>query len=235
MIIRILHQIEGARRAEGLAVVIDVFRAFTTACHLFAAGAERILAVAEIERAWELKRQDPRRVLLGERDCVPLPGFDFGNSPHLIDGNDLRGREIIQTTSAGTRGLLAAARAGASPIVTGAFANAPATARAILARQPETVSLVALGTSGQAPSEEDEALADYMAGLLRGEAMEQTTPQSLARRLRGVESARKFFDPAQPWAPEEDFERCLDIGRFDFAIFGRLQEPGLVVLLRQNL
>ena len=36
----IFHLIEGAERAEGLTVVIDVFRAFSMECYLYAAGAE---------------------------------------------------------------------------------------------------------------------------------------------------------------------------------------------------
>ena len=45
MNIRILQCVEGAKEAEGLTVVIDVFRAFSTACYVMANGAERIIAV----------------------------------------------------------------------------------------------------------------------------------------------------------------------------------------------
>ena len=40
MDIRILELIEGAKLAEGLTVVIDVFRAFSLECYLFARGAK---------------------------------------------------------------------------------------------------------------------------------------------------------------------------------------------------
>ena len=45
MHIEICHLIEGARNAEGLAVIIDVFRAFSLECYLFAAGAGEIRPV----------------------------------------------------------------------------------------------------------------------------------------------------------------------------------------------
>lgn len=41
MEVNILELVEGARRARGLTVVIDVFRAFTLECYLFAQGADR--------------------------------------------------------------------------------------------------------------------------------------------------------------------------------------------------
>ena len=40
MKIKIYHLIDGARQAEGLAVIIDVFRAFSMECWLYALGAE---------------------------------------------------------------------------------------------------------------------------------------------------------------------------------------------------
>ena len=42
MNIKILKLIEGAKKAEGLTVIIDVFRAFTVACYAFNNGARII-------------------------------------------------------------------------------------------------------------------------------------------------------------------------------------------------
>ena len=51
MVVQILHMIEGAKKAEGLPVVIDVFRAFSLECYLLARGAGLIFAVGSMERA----------------------------------------------------------------------------------------------------------------------------------------------------------------------------------------
>ena len=67
MKIQILELIEGAKRAEGLTVIIDVFRAFTTECYAFDRGAALCYPVGELEDAFALKREDPARILLGER------------------------------------------------------------------------------------------------------------------------------------------------------------------------
>ncbi len=67
MRIRILQGVEEAKKAVGTAVVIDVFRAFSLECYLFASGAERILPVGAVETAKQLKEAHPEYTLIGER------------------------------------------------------------------------------------------------------------------------------------------------------------------------
>ena len=57
MDIRILHLIDGARQAEGLTVVIDVFRAFSLECWLYAMGAGEIRPVSGIEEALSWRKK----------------------------------------------------------------------------------------------------------------------------------------------------------------------------------
>ncbi len=90
MQIDILQLTEGAKKAKGTTVVIDVFRAFSTACYLMAAGASRIIPVEQVEEALALKEQIPDALLLGERNEKKVAGFDFGNSPTHIAALDLR-------------------------------------------------------------------------------------------------------------------------------------------------
>ena len=55
MEIRIESLLEGAKRAKGTVVIVDVFRAFTTAAVALARGADRIVMVAEIDEARRLR------------------------------------------------------------------------------------------------------------------------------------------------------------------------------------
>jgi phosphosulfolactate phosphohydrolase-like enzyme len=55
--IEILDFEAGARAARGIAVIIDVFRAFSVACYALANGAERIIPPGNIEEARRLKRE----------------------------------------------------------------------------------------------------------------------------------------------------------------------------------
>ena len=100
MNIEIYHLLEGADQAQGLAVVIDVFRAFSLECYLFSRGVQKIYAVGREETAWELKREHPEYLMAGERGGVILPGFDYGNSPSQTEHADFRGKILIHTTSA---------------------------------------------------------------------------------------------------------------------------------------
>ena len=59
MKIEILQLLEGAKKAEGVAVIIDVFRAFSLESYLFGKGAERIIPVADLDLAYEYKKKMP--------------------------------------------------------------------------------------------------------------------------------------------------------------------------------
>ena len=54
-----LHLVDGARQATGLTVIIDVFRAFSTACYTVFQGASRIIPVGDLDLAYELKKKNP--------------------------------------------------------------------------------------------------------------------------------------------------------------------------------
>src|SRR6516164_10563272 len=108
MNISIHSLLEGATRASGCVAVIDVFRAFTTAAVALANGASRIVMVRTVEEALALRDAGIGQVRMGEVQGRAPDGFDFGNSPFEISGVDFRGQIIIQRTSAGTQGVVAA-------------------------------------------------------------------------------------------------------------------------------
>jgi len=203
----------GARAARGVAVVIDVFRAFSVACYAFANGAARIIPVADIEEARQLKRTHPEFVTLGERHARKLEGFDFGNSPAHIEHEDFTGRTLVHTTHAGTQGLVNATQA--EVVLTGSLVNAAAICRYIAHLAPAQVSLVRMGQDARERCHEDDLCAELLATRLRGEHFPTDT---IRTRLRVAPSAQKFFDPAATWAPERDFELCTAVDRFDFVL-----------------
>jgi 2-phosphosulfolactate phosphatase len=98
-------------KAEGTVVVIDVLRAFSTAAYAFAAGVRQIQLVSTVEAALELRRQMPGALVMGEVEGLPVPGFDFSNSPPQFNGLDLGGRLLIQRTTSGTQGAVRSRRA----------------------------------------------------------------------------------------------------------------------------
>lgn len=64
MNIRILTSLKQADKAEGITVVIDVLRAFTTTCYVFASGAKRIISVADLDEAYAIKKLHPDYILM---------------------------------------------------------------------------------------------------------------------------------------------------------------------------
>jgi len=165
--VRVTSLIEGARSATGHAVIVDVFRAFTTAAFCVAAGAREIVLVNDHEQALAMKRADPKLFLTGEIDGRPIAGFDIGNSPSAIERLDLKGRRVVQRTSSGTQGVVAAN--GARAIVLGSFVIAAATVRYLRERAHE-VTIVAMGQNAVEDADEDLACARYLAAALRGGA-----------------------------------------------------------------
>jgi 2-phosphosulfolactate phosphatase len=108
--------LEGAKRAAGSVAIIDVFRAFTTAAVALANGASRIIMVGTVEEALSLRDNGIAQVCMGEVRGRAPPGFDFGNSPFEVSQADFGGKTIVQRTSAGTQGIVAASQAGFMPL-----------------------------------------------------------------------------------------------------------------------
>lgn len=90
-------------RTNDVYIVIDLIRATTSMAVMLDGGARRIFAAGSIEQARAAKALYPQRLLCGERHVRPLPGFDYGNSPVQFAAVDLRGRELVMTTTNGTR------------------------------------------------------------------------------------------------------------------------------------
>lgn len=201
MKIQILQMIEGARKARGLTVVIDVFRAFSLECYLMAKHPSRLCPVGAEQTARDLKMRYPEAVLIGERHGVILPGFEYGNSPSQTEAAELEGKMLIHTTSAGTQGIVNAS--GATEILTGSLVNAAAIARYIKASDAEEVSLVAMGWEGKEEAPEDVLCARYIKSLLEGTFMDMEKELSM---LRETPSGAKFFKPeTQDVFPEGDY------------------------------
>jgi 2-phosphosulfolactate phosphatase len=227
MEIRIESLIEGARRAVGTVVIVDVFRAFTTAAVALARGASRIVIVPEPDEALRLRDEGVGQICVGEVEGKRPEDFDFGNSPYEMMQAPLEGKVVILSTRAGTVGVAAATQATA--IYAGSFVVAAATAEAILRDDPPEVTIVAMGWNAAVRTDEDEQCALYLRNLLQGRR-----PDPEAVRKLVVESGQiaKFHDPSQPYFHPQDCEIALEIDRYDFAI--RITREGDRLVARRH-
>jgi 2-phosphosulfolactate phosphatase len=229
MEIEILQLLEGAQKAQGLTVIIDVFRAFSTACYAFNSGVLRIYPVGDLEKAYQLKLENPEYVLVGERFEQKPEGFDFGNSPSQLLESDLNGKIMVHTTSSGTQGIANAT--GACEILTGSFVNAQAIIDYIRQKNPAKVSLVCMGYSCQYPTDEDTSLAVYIKNELEGIP---NNFSAMVEKIRKGDGARFFAPEKQEWSPQADFDLCLSLNRFNFVLKVE-QENGLNCLKKISL
>jgi 2-phosphosulfolactate phosphatase len=203
----------GAARAAGTVAIIDVFRAFTAAAVALANGAARIVMVGAVDEALALKRDGTGQICIGEVRGRAPPGFDFGNSPFELSAVDFHNKTIVQRTSAGTQGIVAARQA--ERLYAAALVTAAATARAMLQAAPPQITLVAMGADGVTRTDEDEICAMHLRNRLEGRPGDGEAVRRIVRA--GGEIAR-FHDPARPYLHPEDVEIALDLDRYDFAV-----------------
>ena len=218
--INILQLLDGAKLAEGLTVIIDVFRCFTFEAFAFNSKAKHIYISDDISRCLELKKANKDYIIAGERDGVTLAGFDLGNSPAELTMNfDVSDKTIIHSTSSGVRGIVNAK--GASEILGGSFVTAKAIVKYILDKNPKKVSLVCMGWSCTRPTDEDTLCAEYIKNLLLGREID----------LRDILPSFKdgcgkhFFDNKDKKSfPMPDFFMCLMPNIFNFVLRAEYDE-----------
>jgi 2-phosphosulfolactate phosphatase len=227
MKVEIAEFVDGAVNARGIAVIIDVFRAFTVACYAIDSGAVKIIATSEISEAFMLKRKYKNSVLVGERDEKKIEGFDYGNSPTEIIRENLSGKTVIHTTTAGTQGLISAINA--ELVITGSLVNAGAVIRYIKSINPDHVSLVAMGYRAVHSAEEDLLCAEIIAKGLRNESY---LSEARIAELKNS-SGKRFFIPANiDFSPPTDFFLCTMINKFNFVLKATRRLDGNIDLMK---
>lgn len=209
----VFQQSKEAAKATGLTVVIDVFRAFTTACYFIDSGVEKLIPIADIEKARALIKKHPHYLLAGERKGKQLHDADFGNSPCKASALNLQGKTLVFTTSAGTQGFAAAVNA--NELISGSFCNAKAIVDYIKNGHYDEVSLVCMGHRNERPSDEDTLCAQHIINSLQGQPFSQ---EEIRWQLKQSADAKKFFDPSYDWALEKDFYACTELDKFDFIL-----------------
>ena len=174
--------------SRSICITFDVLRATTTIVTALANGAASIIPVAEIGEALEYKQRRPDVLLAGERDgwriCASQTGgidFDLGNSPREFTPERVRGRDIVITTTNGSRALRACAQA--QQTLAASFRNLQATADWVISSSAENWILVCSGT-GREAAFEDLLGAGALAALLWPPDPDQVTDSAwLARQV----------------------------------------------------
>lgn len=182
------HSAAGAQ-----AVIVDLLRASTTICAALHAGAACVRPVLEPDEAIAISKtiEPGRRILGGERRGVLIPGFDLGNSPRESTPARMGGRELIFTTTNGTRAIFAASGAGAARVVIGCFANLSALVASLVA-DGRDVQVVCAGTNGEVSMEDVLCAGAIVSRLVAAGFAHHSDDQSrIAERLYESASAER--------------------------------------------
>ena len=161
VIISANHIDEEALRGK-VAVVIDMLRATSVITTALANGANKVIPVVSVEKAFEIaaeiKASGEEVLLGGERNALKIEGFDFSNSPLEFKKEIVEGKNVIMTTTNGTRALNLCAKA--DKVIVASMLNGQAVAQ-YLKDEDKEIIFVNSGTNGQF-SGDDFICAGYM-------------------------------------------------------------------------
>lgn len=155
--------------AGGTVVVIDVLRATSTIVTALANGAAAVIPCLEVDEARRIAAglEAGTALLGGERGGLLIEGFDLANSPQEYSADRVRGRNIVFTTTNGTRAIQQCRQA--RRVLFGAFVNLSTLCDA-LRNDDATLHLLCAGTQDRI-TREDALLAGAVAvRLLKGDA-----------------------------------------------------------------
>jgi len=214
-------------------VVIDCFRASTSIVAALNSGAKAVYPLLHVEDARRAASERQGAVLGGERHGARIAGFALGNSPAEYCAQAVGGREVVMTTTNGTRLLAAASRA--AEVYVGGFVNATVTATALV-RSARDVVIAAAGTEGHF-SIEDSLCAGFLVTLLgeRVRLVERDSATfarfafaSAGRNLRAAVENGRGATNIKTLGLDADIEVCLAIDSMPIAARA-LQDPLRVV------
>jgi len=127
-------------------IVIDTLRATTVIITSLVNGAKSVVPVTTVEEGLGIMRRMENVVLGGERKSMKIDGFDFSNSPREYTREVISGKNLILTTTNGTKAI--SRSKDGTRILIGALVNAKAVARKACG-YAEDIIIVNAGTDGR--------------------------------------------------------------------------------------
>lgn len=211
---------------DELVVVIDVLRAFTTACYAMSNNPKDYIVVSDINLAHKLKKENPNYILIGERHGFKIPGFDYGNSPEEIKNVNFSNKTIVHTTTLGTKGIISALK-HTREIITGSFVNAKAIINYIKKEKPNVVYL--FSTYGLSDGNEDLMFAEYIKGYFENKPLDINL---IKKNLMAHESGIRYLVNPRTEYSKRDFLLALELDKFNFVLKAYLDKDKLIHLIK---
>ena len=213
-------------------VVIDVLRATSVITTALSNGASSVWPVASTEEAILHRRRNsnPNLLLAGERDAIKIEGFDLGNSPLEYHPEAILHKDIVLTTTNGTRALKSST--AAKKVLIGSFLNLDAVCHMV--KDEKELVLICSGTAGKF-SLDDGICAALMIEMLSDLTEVHTDDLGMAvlniwhkhtGSLEELLQSCKHVNYLKDHGFEKDVEYCLQLNQFDLVpefLEGRIQ------------
>lgn len=125
--------------SDCVVVVIDVFRATSAICSAFQNGVNSIIPVLTVEEAQAYKAKG--YIAAAERNGEIVEGFDIGNSPFSYMKPEVKNKDVVLTTTNGTKALTKAV--DAKKVIVGSFLNLKAVCDFLVKANKDVILLCA--------------------------------------------------------------------------------------------
>ncbi len=147
---------------EHLVVIVDILRATTSICTAIDSGVSAILPVATVEEAKAKKAEG--YIVASERNSIKLDFADLGNAPLGFTLDKYIGKEVVLSTTNGTKAIANAKKEKAKEILIGSFLNLESLAQHLLKKE-DNIIILCSGWKGVF-NLEDSLFAGALASLL---------------------------------------------------------------------
>ncbi len=135
-----------------LIIVIDTLRAGTVIAKAVFNNAMGVYPVSTVGEALKLRKVIPSSILAGERKSFKIKGFDLGNSPLEFTKENVEGKNVVLTTSNGTKTVERFKEYG--KVVTMAISNVHAVVDYTNSKSFQNVLVVCSGSHGEMAMED---------------------------------------------------------------------------------
>jgi 2-phosphosulfolactate phosphatase len=192
-------------------VIIDILRATSTICESLYNGAKSIEPVLTKEEALALKTAD--NIICGERNGEKVEGFDLGNSPKTHTSELVSGKELVLTTTNGTRAIHDSREA--DNILIGSFFNISALADYLKSQSSDLIVFCA-GWKGN-PNLEDTLFAGELIHHL-ADAFDLTDDASQICLSVYNQATGNYFDCLKDASHPKRFKRLDVYGELEYCL-----------------
>lgn len=210
---------------KSVVVIIDVLRATSTILTALQNGAKTVVPVATVSEAQKAVAHLANPLLAGERNALKPAHFDLGNSPLEYVPDRIFNKEIVLTTTNGTRAVKSLE--SFTEVAAGAFLNARAVGDYLNEKQSD-VLLYCAGSDGRFSLEDALCAAQilsYLKDFTFTDAARWTmqaakgyslpVEQNSEVVLTAISQSRHALR-LKSLGFEKDIEYCAQLNQFDF-------------------